>query len=173
VKKEIEVVIIDVDFNSLVKKLKKLKAKEIYNGFFYDYFYDKKSKKLKKNNQVLRLRKLDDGSAIITFKENPVFKDYKIRDEYEITSNDFLETKKIFEKLGYVLLKKRKMKRTIYLLDDVFVDFHDLLDKQVPIYLEVEGPTKKQILDVAKKLGFTKKDLHSSTTKEVINKFKK
>ena len=167
-KKEIEVVILNIDYDNLIKKLKKLKAKEIYNGYFLDYFYDNKSNNLKKQKQTLRLRKLDNNSAIITFKDNPSFKEYKIRDEYEITTNSFLESKKIFEQLGYKLIKKRKMKRTIYLLDNVFVDFHDLLDKSIPVYLEIEGSTKKQILEVAKKLGFSKKDFHSYTTKEVI-----
>jgi len=172
-KKEIEVVILDIDFNNLIKKLKKLSAKEIYNGYFDDYFYDRKSKKLKKHNQALRLRKLDDNSAIVTFKDNPTFKEFKIRDEYEVTTNSFLETKKIFEQLGYKLINKRKIKRTIYLLDKVYIDFHDLLDKNTPVYLEIEGPTKKQIIDIAKKLGFTKKDFHTYTTKEIIKKAKK
>ncbi|GEM_PF-646669 len=169
--KEIEVVIININKQEVIKKLKSLGAKKVFEGELTDYFFDTNDSSLKKQNKYLRLRSYASKKYVLTLKENPISKEFKIRDEYEIEVSNITISKTILKSLGYEEHKKSKKYRITYEIDNVMFDIQKI--KKYPYYLEIECPNKSKIISFVKKLGFTKKDLHNYSSDEIIRQYKK
>ncbi len=167
--KEIEVKILNIKEKQIIKKLKKLGAKKVFEGKIIASYFDFEDKSLSKENKIIRLR-TKGKLAELTFKKSISKKEAKIAEEYNVITDDYKDMKKILNLLGLKEKIKQTKYRTSFTLDDV----HFELDKfdSIPIFLEVEAPNIEKLKEYIKKLGFSMKDTKPWTGKNVLDYYK-
>lgn len=148
--REIEVKIKIDSIEDIKKKLKTLGGKEKERVFEDAEYFDFDDGRIKKNDQVIRLR-----NGVLAYKGPARSSNMMDREEIEVKVDE-KKMKEIFLKIGLKPKKVIQKYRTRFLFDnrkgEVTVD-------ETPIgnYIEIEG-TEKFILDMTKKLGYTSKD---------------
>ncbi len=167
---EVEAKILEVDKEKLIEQLKLLGAKEVFDGEIDAHYYDTPDRILKKEKKTLRLRKEGD-QAVLTSKKSINRDKAKIEEEYEIEMNDFEETEKILNNIGFVEFAQQPKHRTSLHLGNICFEFDTL--PGIPTFLEIEAPTIEDIEQYTKKLGFKKEDLKPWTGKDVLKHYKK
>ena len=157
--KEIEVKILDINRQEIVEKLLSLGAKKVFDGEIHALFFDNQDGSIKKNNIVLRLRRMGDR-FFLAFKRRMPHEAAQNYEEYEAEVSNFDDTKKILDSLGFSVWLTMKKHRTSYQLEDV----HFELDKHhdqfafVPEFLEIEAKEIETVHKYAEILGFKKED---------------
>jgi predicted adenylyl cyclase CyaB len=166
--KEIEVKILDVDRDAVVKKLLLLGAKKIHEGEFYSIYLDFADGSLQKEGKILRLRK-EGEKSVIALKEFISDKGAKQRAEHEVVVDDFKKAKHILHLLGLKVKLVMRKHRVSYLLGKFKVEFDKYKGDYsfIPEFLEIEGPSVDKIYDLAKKLGYSKSDCKPWTAKKL------
>ncbi len=168
---EIEVKILDIDKNKVIKQLESLGAKKVFEGKIHVLFFDFPNKKLEKESSFLRLRNKENFSEL-TFKKSISEEKAKIVEETEIVCDNFENAKKILKNLGLVELKISADKyRISYSLDGVHFEIDNL--ENFPTYLEIEAPDLAQLQKAVEKLGFSMKDAKPWSGKEVKEHYEK
>lgn len=150
---EIELKVLDIDIETTINKLYSLGAQRTFAGEVQAVTFDF-PKPLDKNGRILRVRKLGDSVELcykgkVSEKEQKV----KVREEIEVTTNSFENTIKLFEALGFQVSSEGEKYRESYVLGEVKFDI-DVVPN-LPPFLEIEAPTKKQIIEYVAKLGFS------------------
>jgi adenylate cyclase class 2 len=148
-KTEYEVRVLEIDHNEIVKKLESLGAELKFSAMQQRYVYDFNPVE---ENRWIRLR-TNGIKTTLTIKDLTA-KTIDGTKELEIEVDDFENTNKILEELGYKNRGFQQNKRTQYILDGVEID----LDRWplIPEYLEIEGKDEKAIYDCLDKLGISK-----------------
>ena len=166
--KEIEVKILDIDREELIKKLDKLGAVRKYDLLVEDYFFKCRS------GEVLRIRKI--GSQIIlTHKgQRDRMSCVKQREETEILSNDLDSSIKFLERLGFHQNLKNIKRRMKYEYKNSEIIFDKYLGEKdfIPEFIEIEAESKNKIIEIAKNLDFTEDDFFSGSTRDLVDKYK-
>ncbi len=172
--RETEIKILDIDKPRLVRRLHALGARKVFDGELHALFFDAKSGAVRKKKAVLRLRK-EGPHAFLAFKLFVSDKNAKVRDEYETPVSDFARARKALPALGFHQTLEMKKHRTSYALDRVRVDIDRYKGDHavVPEFLEIEGPSLREIHAFAKKLGYTKKDCKAWGTSNLIRHYSK
>lgn len=111
--------------------------------------YDYPDGSLRENKQVLRLRK--DSQSYITFKgpaqiDQPV----SMRQEIEITVDNFERAQHLLEALGFEAYMVYEKYRTTYQYQELIIVVDEL---PIGNFIEIEGPTPFAIHNGALKLG--------------------
>lgn len=151
-KTEYEVRVLEIDKEQLVSKLEELGAKKEGEYFQRRYVYDFIPKR---ENEWIRLR--TNG-----FKTTLTYKNIKTgtidgTEELEIEVSDFEDTNKLLEVLGYKNKGFQENKRIRYILDNVEVDIDTW--PMIPTYIEIEGNSEKEILNIINRLGIDKEKI--------------
>lgn len=148
--KEIEVKFKVNSFDSIRAKLKKMGAGLVWEGMEESYFFDTRSKNLRKRGTILRLRRWDNHSNILTVKTKAFRnKKYKIKHEYEIEINDIKAAQELFFALGFVEYFRYKKYREHWRVSDASIE----LDKvEHLLFVEIEA-SPKEIDRIADMLG--------------------
>lgn len=161
---EFEVRILEIDVKKLEERLNSLKA--IYKGEFNQerYVYDVKPKK---EGKWIRLRKANDD-VTLTIKD---ITNNKIdgTKELEIKVDDFEKTNLILEELGYINKSYQENKRKRYILDNTEIDIDSW--PLIPTYVEIEGKSEEDVINMVEKLGYTKSDMVTLNLNEVYRKY--
>jgi len=149
---EIEVKFLDIDPESMEKKLRALGAVKKYDRIFKDRVFDFPGWPLDKNKSWLRLR--DKGDKItLSFKKR--YGKSKTGDagleEIEVVVSDFEKTTSILERLGMEQKFNEEKRRVHFELDSVDVDIDTW--PLMPSYMEIEGRNWEDVRVVADKLG--------------------
>lgn len=108
--------------------------------------FDLPDESLRKSHRVLRLRQ--DQSSKLTYK-GPGKKPeggIRAREEWEVTVDDFEVMRRILESLGYGILFTYEKYRTTYELKGTEIMLDEL---PFGLFVEIEGKTQKDILDMA------------------------
>lgn len=149
---EYEVRVLEINHDEMVKKLESLNAEFKFEALQQRYVYDLKPKQ---DNKWIRLR-TDGKKTTLTIKDLQA-KTIDGTKELEIIVDDFDKTNQILEKLGFKNRGFQQNKRTQYILDGVEID----LDRWplIPEYMEIEGPSIKDVEETLTKLGIDKKDI--------------
>ena len=161
--KEREVTILNINENDFIKRLLNAGAEKKDEFLQRRYTYD--------FNPVIphkwiRLR-TNGKTSTLTIKE---IKDKQAIDgtlELETIVGDFDITNEILNTLGYIPKNYQENYRKIYLLDntEISIDSWPL----IPTYVEIEGKTNDDVLNVLSKLGYTMDDV---TTLDVVSIYK-
>lgn len=110
--------------------------------------FDTRDGELKRNYQVLRLRK--DNAARLTFKGPGEEQDgARLRRELEFVVSDFSTAKELFEALGYIVDVMYEKYRTVYELEKVLVTLDEMPYGR---FAEIEGPDGDSIRNAAELL---------------------
>lgn len=166
---EIEVKILEIDKDAVIKSLLALGAKLVFAGKLQSSFYDFPDNRLQQQKGTLRLR--DAGSfSLLTYKQKIPNTEVKIRQEYETTLSDPAVVNKIFKEIGLVVTRTSVKHRESYALRDLHFEFDTL--EGIPTYLEIEATTTEKLRDAVHQLGFSIKDTKPWTEKDVVEHYK-
>lgn len=155
-KEEIEVKFYVSSFeDALREKVEKirLEIEHFKKNLEINILFDDQQGSLKKNGEVLRLRKWGDETTL-TFKGPKTPSKFKKRLELEVGLDRFQEAKKVLEKLGFreCMKYEKRREKLKFILDKSKLE---VCFDEMPYgnFVEIEG-SEKDILDVVEKLGF-------------------
>lgn len=167
---EIELKFLEIDKKKYISILKKLKAKKKFNCKIKAIYFDTKDSKLKKQNKILRLRKINNYHEL-TFKKKINNKKFKHVKEYEIKINNPKELKKILKELGYEPFTTIEKQRISYEYKNSKIEIDTI--KNCPTYLEIEVNDKNKLKKIIDDLKLDIKKGKNWSMFEVIKKYKK
>lgn len=167
---EIEVKILEIDKDVIIKKLQQLGTKKVFAGKLQSYFYDFADQKLHEEGKTLRLREAGSFS-LLTYKQKIPHAEVKIRKEHETKLSDPAVVKTVFKELGLVVIRTSVKHRESYALGDVHFEIDTI--EGIPTFLEIEATTVEQLKDAVHQLGFSMKDTKPWTEKDVVEYYKK
>jgi len=149
---EIEIKILEINTRK-VRKILKEKAKFVKKVFQRNIIYD--NDYTKKKGVTVRLRK--EGKKTIFTVKSPIeiVKGHKVRKEFEIEDCDFKEMEKILSLIDLKKVMVGEARREYYNWHGCSVEIVEM--PKIPVFLEIEG-SERDILKVAKKLGYSEKD---------------
>lgn len=150
---EIEVKVLDIDKNAVIATLNSLSATKVFDGTMNTIYFTSDTLR---EGQSLRIRQKGE-TCIITYKQHKPDNDVKICDEHEIVVDDFEKARHLLTSLGYAEKTSDQRHRTSYRLHNALVEIDTHAD--IPPFLEIEAPSKDDILTIAQLLGFTANDL--------------
>lgn len=168
--KEIEVKILGVDKEEVIKKLKDLGVDEVFDGEIKTSYFDSDDGWLKREGKVLRLR--EKGEELkFTIKKGISKEEAKIMEEFEVGLDEFEPVKNILNGLGLKEIQKIIKHRISYVLDDMHfeIDSHP----GIPTFLEIEGPSIEKVKEYVEKLGFTMEDTKPWSVWDVLEYYVK
>jgi len=159
---ELEVKILDIDRAACEKILDELHSKKIFDGILEARFYDYPDHRIQLSKGLLRLRS-DGKKHTLTFKQHPKGKEdkhLKIRQEYEIIVSDFETAHQFLLALGLECTLFIRKHRTSYRLGDSEVEIDEHLDDYagIPVFMEIEAPSKPILLETVTRFGYTLDD---------------
>lgn len=170
--KEIEAKILEIDRVALEARLRALGAVLEFTAPFGAVYFDLPDGQLRRQGQVLRLRR-EGEKSVMTFKRpipSEVEVDVKVREEIEVVVEDYEATRKILEGLGYrPTLAMHKM-RTQYRVGDA----HVVIDRYtedyafIPEFIEIEAPSREALVELAVQLGYGPEQLLAWSAAELI-----
>ena len=163
---EYEARILEVDKESLEKKLVEKGAKKIADFNYRRKVYDFNPKT---NSKWVRLR--TDGITTTLTVKKYIKNSIDGTHEMEVEVSDFEETDKILNELGYVAHSYQESKRTRYVLNGVELDIDTW--PYIPTYLEIEGKNEEEVLKTAELLELDKDKFTSVDVQSVYRDFYK
>lgn len=142
---EIEVKVLEINHDEIIKKLESLNAKKVFDSLQQRYVYDLIPKE---KNKWIRLR-TNGIKTTITLKDLQA-KTIDGMKEIEIEVDDFEKANLLLNSLGFKSHGFQQNKRVQYILNGVEID----LDKwpMIPEYLEIEGKNEEEINKIIKLL---------------------
>jgi len=168
--REVEVKILEINRKEIVRNLKKMKARKIFEGAIEAVYFDDSKSRLKKGGEVLRLRK-KGKNVEMTVKKRRHGRGAKVMDEYEVQTGDFNQAKKILSQLDFKEIRRFRKRRSSYSLGKV----HFEIDKypRIPAFLEIEAASLKKVKAVLQRLGYSLKDTKPWSTFELFEYYRK
>ncbi|MBU0470431.1 MAG: class IV adenylate cyclase [Nanoarchaeota archaeon] len=168
--KEIEVKILDIDVPELIRKLQELGAEKVFEGEITAVFFDFPSDQLEKEGKSLRVRKLGE-KVELCLKGKKEKSRFKVREELEVTTNNFEDTLAIFEKLRFKKRFEGRKRRESYQLNKIKIEIDTY--PGIPTFFEVEAPSEEEVVETVKKLGFTEEQMSNISVKELFRIYNK
>ncbi|MDE6141269.1 MAG: CYTH domain-containing protein [Bacilli bacterium] len=149
---EIEIRILEIDHERIVKKLEELGAKKTMDALQERYIYDVIPKN---DHKWIRLR-TNGEKTTLTIKdlESRTIDGMK---EIEIEVNDFKKTNILLENLGYKNKGFQQNRRVQYMLDDVEIDLDHW--PLIPEYMEIEGKSEESVMRMLEILEIPKEKI--------------
>lgn len=168
---EIEVKILEIDRQKVVKTLTGLGAEKVFDGEVLTLFFDFQDGQIHKRKDVLRLRKEQDNVEL-TYKKIQAGGTVKVAEESSVQVSDLETTLKILQNLGLSVTQKMQKHRISFKLGSVRFDIDRYSDEYafIPEFLEIEGPLDC-IRKYAEILGFREKDCLPWSTDELIRHY--
>ena len=144
-KTEYEIRVLEIEKESIVKKLEDFGAVKIGEYNQKRYVYDLKPVQ---KNKWIRLR-TNGVETTLTYKniERNTIDGTK---EVELKVDSFETTNEFLNKIGFVARNYQENKRTRYILDNVEIDIDTW--PMIPTYLEIEANSKEEVNNMVKKL---------------------
>lgn len=176
--KELEVKILNINLDSLIKKVEDLNCLLVKEENQINNIFDFKNKSLLKQEGYARIRIVDDilhnkTTCYMTVKKLLSNNKFKIMDENEVEISNALEGENIFKALGLTLTQSIKKYRKSYKYKNSLIEI-DINDKSFcPFpYIEIESPNEEELEEVVYNLGYSMKDTTSKSIYELIEIFK-
>ena len=161
---EIEERILDINKEEVIKKLEELGATKAGEWFYRRYTYDFTPKR---ESEWIRLR-TNGVETTLTYK-NVETREIDGTKELEIVVDDFEETNKFLEILGYIHKDYQENKRVRYYLNDVEIDIDTW--PMIPTYMELEGPSIEKVREVEDLLNVDKSKITTLFCDEIYREF--
>lgn len=165
-KTEYEIRILEVNKEEMIKKLEELGA--IKKGEFEQkrYVYDLKPVE---NGKWIRLR--TNGKVTTLTYKDVVSNTIDGTKEVEIEVEDFNKTNELLEKIGFKNRSYQENKRIQYILNDVEIDIDSW--PMIPTYMEIEGKTKEQVINMKKFLNIDESKVTTLNCDDIYKKIYK
>lgn len=170
--KEIERKVLNINVQEVEKKLLQFGAEKKYDGLLDIYYLDYEDGRIKKKNELLRVREYDDGKVEITHKTNHKQEEgNKIYDEYVFKGTDLHEALKFFKSLGFVISCHYQKRRKTFKMPnaEVVIDIYPKIPPLIEVEASGETDVDKLIDLLIEKLEL--KD-HSTSTETISDLLK-
>jgi len=168
--KEIELKILEINVPEMRKKLLSLGATKTEIVHIHALHFDSPDLKLKKNKELLRLRKVGERTELC-FKSKSKEGKFRNAEEIQTQVDNFEQTKEIFQRLGFIIRSETKKTRESYHHGKVCFEIDTFPD--IPSLLEIEGPSEEEIKKWVEKLGYTLDQTSNMTGGEVLSYYQK
>jgi len=167
---EIEIRAFIENIEKFRKKLDSIESKFIKKVHIIDNWFCEKSKNNfdevkqdKVGSYGLRIRQIDDKTEL-NCKVLKNEEDHNIFHEFETKVNDFDQTKKILESIGFKVFCVLDKKRYIYKFENCLINIEDIKNFEPTIELEIiadenEEEYKKYLIDLMEKLDIKEKQI--------------
>lgn len=152
--KEIEVRFLEVDKESLVRKLIELGAEDLGESVLEEMIFYDADRKWPDEHKFIRLRKIGDVTKL-TYKHN-LEQTIDSATEIEVEVSDIHKAEALLVKTGLIAFRHQQKKRHSFNIGGVTIDIDTW--PRIPTYVELEGPSEEALRDMAKKLGFDWKE---------------
>lgn len=149
---EIEVKILEINKDEVIQKLVQLGAQKTFDGELINIYLDFENNFLKDNEKAFRLRKQGEKN-ILNFKKRKSNDGAKISHEIEVEVESDDVILEILKNLGVVEKARDTKERTSFSIGQIHFDIDTY--PEIPTFLEIEGHTKKEVLEWVEKLGFS------------------
>lgn len=171
---EVEIKILEVDVDALVKMLKGMGAQKTFDGKITPTFYDFPDRKLEKRGMTVRLRKRGHGVEL-TLKKSIRHRSAKIAQEFETKVADYQQMKIILRELGLKEISRSTSHLTKHRITYTLGKIHFEFDTYpgIPTLLEIEAQDIQSLRDAVASLGFTMDQTRAWTGKDVMAHYKK
>jgi adenylate cyclase class 2 len=165
---EIEVKILEVDVDVVVKKLEALGAKKVSDENISAIIYSGPGLG---EGKTLRLRRKGDAVEFC-FKRTLASGEAKSVEETEVTVSDFETTHQILLSLGYTEKRRVDKHRVSFALGDAHYEF-DTISSPVkcPTYLEIEAHSIEDLRECVAKIGFSMVDTVDWSQSKVVERY--
>ncbi|MCS7130228.1 MAG: class IV adenylate cyclase [Archaeoglobaceae archaeon] len=153
------------------EKIKKI-AKFFEEKEEFDVYLNHPCRDFAKTDEALRLRV--EKKVKLTYKGPKIDAETKSREEVNVVVNDFEETLKLLEFLGFKKFRTVKKLRKIYRMDNAIICVDSVEGLGDFIEIEVEGglEKKEEIFKIAEMLGYTKAESVRLSYLEMLEKIK-
>jgi len=159
---EIEVKILNIDGESIRRKLEVMGAKKKFEGTIVAHFFRGK------NGKKIRLRRMGD-TCYVTAKQRVGSDGMLHNEEYEVETSDFAAMAKILEIAGLERYGDSIKTRESYTFNDITFDIDEY--PGIPEYVEVEAQAHEKVEEWVRLLGFTMKDTACVTESQLREKY--
>ncbi len=160
--KEIEIKILDIDPAEIAQKLADLGAEKTFEGLLRVRYFDTINNEIRDRGELLRVREYEGQGVEVCYKANKRIEDgFKVYDEQHLKAENFDETTKMFEDLGFVVTTYYEKKRTVFKLDkaEIVIDVYP----KIPPFIEIEAENSQKIVELIEKLGLKDNEKSSHT----------
>ena len=161
---EYEVRVLEIDVDSIKKKLETVGAKFEWDRVQKRYVYDFIPKV---DSKWIRLR-TNGVKTTLTIKDLVTSKIDGTR-ELEVEVDDFDNTNRILEELGYVHRNYQENRRIQYKLNGVEIDIDSW--PMIPTYLEIEGSSEEEVYKTLDILGINKDSITTRDVEGIYNDY--
>jgi adenylate cyclase, class 2 len=164
---EIELKITHLPKDELLKRLRRIGAKQILpQTMVKEIFFARKSK-TSQSPATVRLREIGKR-AFLTAKRKRAGGRFKIMDEIEIRVSDFETARQLLESLGFTPTSVREKYRAEFTYQDVLIEL-DTYPGMLP-YLEIEANNKLSLLRFLQAFGLSITQTSNASAKDLIVK---
>lgn len=168
---EKELKVLEISTMALINRLKDLGAKFVLCGTIREMAFAHPRLHLKERDILLRLRQCRGPAsqypAELTLKRKPRRNSRLLeREEIETEVSDFEATREILEALGFRLCRDREKAREEWTLDGVKIEIDTY--PGAPSYCEIEGPSRKKIKEMIRRLGLADKPTSAMSSTELL-----
>jgi len=167
---EIEVKVIEIDKDLMIKKLIALGAKKVFEGNIDAISYDSDDNFLTSQDSFVRLRRKGD-KVELTYKKKISQEGAKVMEEIETEVSNFDTMHKILLELRLLPASDYKKKRTSYQIGSTLFEIDEYED--IPPYMEIEAPSLEIINEFIEKLNIDKDKVKNWTGKQVMDHYGK
>ena len=161
---ETEVRFLEIDKNTLIKKLLSLRALDKGEVTLEEAIIYGPENKWLNERKFIRIRS-DGDKTVVAYKEHTK-QAIGGASEIEFEVSDFKKAESFFDKIGWAPYRHQQKKRHTLQLGDVTFDI-DTWPK-VPTYVELEGPSESALKQAAKAVGLDWKDVVVKDARWVI-----
>jgi len=161
-KTEYEIRVLEINKEQMIRKLESLGATKVGEFHQKRYVYDLKPAD---ENKWIRLR-TNGTKTTLTYKdiESNTISGTK---ELEIEVDDFEKTNEFFEKIGFKNKGYQENARISYILNNVEIDIDTW--PMIPTYMEIEGKSEQEVLEMIKSLGIDKTKTTTLNCMDIYN----
>ncbi len=175
---EKEIKILEIDIETVIKKLEDFWAEKTFDGVIHDVYYDfpndGEKAKMQENNRMFRVRQ--KGETHLYTIKNKRFdveedEDVIAKDEHEMEISDVNSFSEVLEKYGMVKTREKKKHRISYKL--VWAEFDFDTYEGIPALLEIEEESQDNIDFWLRKLWLTEEKIFLWGSKKLFKHYKK
>ncbi|MFQ6009579.1 MAG: class IV adenylate cyclase [Candidatus Aenigmatarchaeota archaeon] len=165
---ELEVMILEINKDEIIKKLESLGAERIRDVRMKIKMFDYPDERLRKEISFLRLR--DEGDrSVLTFKKMKHQEGVKCMDEFETKVSDPDAIEKLLKAIGLVATRHQEKDRVTFKKDGITFNVDEW--PGAPPLLEIEAETMDKVRQGVEMLGFKMEDTCAIGGREFFEKY--
>ncbi|MQY28302.1 class IV adenylate cyclase [Nocardia aurantia] len=154
---EHEAKILGIDPDTIERRILELGGNNHGERFMRRYVYD-----ITPSDESRWIRLRDNGNSVTLAVKEITSDAIDGTHEVEVTVDDFAATNSLLGILGFTPKSYQETKRVSFTLDNAQLELDSW--PRIPPYLEIEAPTKTDVIRIAELLGYSESDLTGENT---------